>query len=84
MWGQQVSSINNSNKLQDGVKIKYFWKSTDFKICSKEPLQNYSTTKQNYNQYFKHLSQVDPVYVFQQKFYNFSDIYITFLRLSAH
>lgn len=22
MWGQQVSSINNSNKLQDGVKIK--------------------------------------------------------------
>lgn len=22
MWGQQVSSVNNFNKLQDGVKIE--------------------------------------------------------------
>lgn len=81
MWGQQVSSTNSSNKLQDGVKIKH---SENLHI-SKYVLQNlFKTILQNSHQYFKHLSQVDPVYnIFQQKFYNFSDIYTTFLKLST-
>lgn len=73
MWGQHVSSINNSNKLQDGAKIKH---SENLQI-SKHVLQNlFKIILQNSHQYFKYLSQADPLYnIFQQKFYNFSDIY---------
>lgn len=38
MWGQQVSSVNNSNKPQDGVKIECSENLQISKYALKEPL----------------------------------------------
>lgn len=87
MWGQQVSSVSNSNKLQHGVKIECSENLQISKYALKEPLlqKTIVLTNKTSCQYFKHLSQAYPVYsIFQQKFYNFSDVYTTFLCLSAH